>query len=175
MKLFFLVLTGIVLSQRFIELYMAKRNTEWMKARGGVEFAHEHYPLIVFVHVLFFVGMVVEVFAFDRSLPPWWGIPFLIFAGVQILRWWCIYSLGRFWNTRIIVLPHAPLVRRGPYRIMRHPNYVVVMLELFSFPLIFGATITALTVSLLNYAVLRFIRIPAEERALFAAAEKTAR
>mgnify|MGYP001436836674 CR=1 FL=1 len=168
MKWFFLIFIGIVLIQRFIELYIAKQNAQWMEERGGVEFSAGHYPFIVFVHVLFFVSMIVEVFAFDRSLPSWWGLPFFIFVGAQVLRWWCIRSLGRFWNTRIIVVPHAPVVRRGPYRYLRHPNYVVVMLELLSFPLIFGAIMTALIVSMLNFIVLRFIRIPAEERALSA-------
>lgn len=168
MDQFFLILTSIVCVQRITELLIAKRHTEWMKARGGKEFGAEHYPLIVLIHVLFFASMTVEVFVFKRTMPSWWGVPFTLFLAAQLLRYWCIRSLGRFWNTRIIVLPQAKVVHRGPYRFMRHPNYVVVILELFSLPLIFGAYITSITISLLNMAVLKFVRIPAEERALSA-------
>lgn len=168
MKLFFLSLTAFVLTQRIIELAIARRNAAWMKARGAVEFGAGHYPLIVLVHILFFSGTVTEVLVLDRPQPVWWPLPFAVFAAAQVLRVWCLFSLGRFWNTRIIVLPHASVVRRGPYRFMRHPNYIVVMLEFISFPLIFQAYITAVTVSLLNFAVLRLKRIPTEEQALSA-------
>lgn len=168
MERFFLILTSVVCVQRIVELLIAKRHTQWMKARGGKEFGAEHYPLIVFVHVLFFVSMAVEVFAFKRTMPSWWWGPFTLFLIAQLLRYWCIRSLGRFWNTRIVVLPQAKVVHRGPYRFMRHPNYAVVTLELLSLPLIFGAYVTCIAISLLNMAVLKFVRIPAEERALSA-------
>lgn len=171
MEWFFLILLGTVLVQRLFELRMARRNTLWMKERGGKEFGAGHYPLLVLIHALFFVSLSAEVFIFNRPLAWWWGIPFIVFIAAQGLRWWCIATLGRFWNTRIVVLPHSSIIRRGPYRWLRHPNYVVVMLELLVLPLIFRAYFTAITVSILNYFVLKTFRIPAEERALSAATD----
>lgn len=163
---FFLIVIGTVLMQRLFELRIARRNTLWMKERGGKEFGAGHYPLLVFIHAFFFVSLSTEVFVFNRPLMSWWGIPFAVFIAAQGLRWWCIVTLGRFWNTRIVVLPRSSIVRRGPYRWLRHPNYVVVMLELLALPLIFQAYLTAVMVSTLNYIVLKNVRIPREEQAL---------
>lgn len=166
MQSFFLVLISLVLVQRFIELGIARRNTAVMRARGAIEFGAAHYPLIVGVHVCFFVAVSIEVIIFKRSLPSYWLLPFFVFMLAQLLRWWSIFTLRSFWNTRILVLPQTSVVRHGPYRLLRHPNYVVVILELLSFPLIFGAYVTATIVSILNFLVLRYIRIPIEEQAL---------
>jgi methyltransferase len=99
------------------------------------------------------------------DFPAFWPVPLALFLLVQPLRYWAIFSLGETWNTRILVIPGAKLVRRGPYRFLRHPNYVVVVVEVLAFPLIFGAWITALVFSILN-AILLYVRIKEENRAL---------
>lgn len=155
-----------VIAQRVLELQLAQRNARWMKQQGGYEVGSSHYPLILLVHVLFFAGIFVEMIWLDATPPSWWIVPFVLFLLTQSMRLWCIRSLGRYWNTRIWVVPgHTPQVL-GPYKYLRHPNYVVVMLEMLLFPLIFGAYLTAGIVSLINALVLLLVRIPTEERAL---------
>ncbi|MFC4076136.1 isoprenylcysteine carboxyl methyltransferase family protein [Salinithrix halophila] len=162
---FGLVLIGL-LFQRGVELAIAKRNTRWAMARGGYEVGRRHYPLIVAVHALFFVGLIAEVSLGGIHPPLWWELPFLLFVTAQGLRFWCLCTLGPYWNTRILVIPGQKPVVQGPYRWVRHPNYVVVAMELCTLPLVFGSWVTAITVSLLNALVLLRVRIPAEERAL---------
>ncbi len=99
------------------------------------------------------------------SPPLWWPAPFLLFLLVQPLRYWAIASLGDRWSTRVLVVPGERLVRRGPYKYLAHPNYVVVVVEIFAFPMIFGAWATALVFSLANAALL-FVRVRGEERAI---------
>lgn len=161
-----LILWSLVVLQRICELGIAKQNAEWMKRQGGKEVGREHYPLLVGIHVLFFVGILVEMFLYQAQPPTWWWIPFVVFIGAQALRYWSIRSLGRFWNTRIWVLPDAPLERKGPYRFMRHPNYIAVIIELMVFPLLFGAYLTSIIVTFINTLVLVLLRIPMEEQAL---------
>jgi methyltransferase len=120
---------------------------------------------MVGLHVLWLLSTLVESLLRGPGLPAWWPIPLALFLLVQPLRYWAILSLGEHWNTRILVVPGVKLVRRGPYRYLRHPNYVVVAVEIATFPLIFGAWATSLIFSLLN-AVLLFVRIRDENRAL---------
>lgn len=127
---------------------------------GAREFAPEHYPLIVGVHAawlacLWWLGL-------QRSIHPLWLALFLV---VELGRVWVLATLAQRWTTRIIVLPDAPLVSRGPYRFLNHPNYVVVVAEIFALPMVFGLWRVALIFTLLNAAVL-FVRIRAENLAL---------
>jgi methyltransferase len=155
-----------VIVQRLLELQLAKRNADWARARGAKEYAPEHYPLIVALHVAWILCMTVESFARGPAL-GWLGLVWLgVFALAQLGRYWAISSLGPYWNTRILIVPGGSRVRRGPYRFLNHPNYVVVALELLSGPLIFGAWTTAIVFSVLNAALLLGVRIPAEARAL---------
>jgi methyltransferase len=164
--MFFLSLITVVIAQRLGELWIAKKNASFMLKQGAIEIGAKHYKWIVLVHVLFFFGLFIEVASGMASRPTVWWLPFSIFIVAQAFRVWCIASLGRFWNTRIFVLPGANIVNKGPYRWMKHPNYAVVMIEILVLPLIFGAYVTAITISLINLMVLMFIRIPAEEKAL---------
>jgi methyltransferase len=148
--------------QRLLELWLSRRNERILRARGAVERGQGHYPLIVAMHCLWLLSTLVEG---ALRGPTLWPIPLAIFLLVQPLRYWAIFSLGEHWNTRILVVPGAQLVRRGPYRYLRHPNYVVVVVEILTFPLIFGAWITALVFSVLNAALLS-TRIRVENRAL---------
>ncbi|HET7579406.1 MAG TPA: isoprenylcysteine carboxyl methyltransferase family protein [Bacillales bacterium] len=162
----FWILLAFLVVQRLTELVIARRNERWMKARGGFEAGAAHYKWIVMVHVLFFISLTIEVQGFGAHPAFWWPIPFAVFVAAQLLRFWALFSLGHYWNTRIIVLPGAKVVAKGPYRFMRHPNYVIVATEILTIPLIFQAYATAVVFSVLNAFVLLFVRIPEEERAL---------
>lgn len=163
--MFFALFVTFVIIQRFIELVVAKNNENWSKNHGAVEFGSEHYKYIIALHVLFFISLIVE-YCLDPELINGWQILFAIFLCAQILRYWSLFSLGKRWNTKILVIPNAPPVRKGPYRYMKHPNYIVVAIELLTIPFIFGAYITAFVFSILNFILLYFFRIPQEEQAL---------
>jgi methyltransferase len=155
----------LVALQRLLELWYSRRNERRLRARGAVERGAEHYPVMVATHTLWLVSTLVEGLLRGPEIPAWWTVPLAAFLLVQPLRYWAIVSLGTNWNTRVLVLPGAKLVRSGPYRYFPHPNYVVVAVEILTFPLIFGAWITAVVFSLLNAALL-FVRIRTENRAL---------
>jgi methyltransferase len=146
---------------RIIELKFARRNTHRLLAQGAVEAGRSHYPAIVALHIAWFLSLFFLVPA-DRT-PQW---PWLVFFFLlQPLRAWVMASLGRFWTTRVLSLPAAPLVRQGPYRFLRHPNYLIVELELVSLPLGFGAPLLAMVFGLAN-ALLIGWRIRVEDRLL---------
>jgi len=152
--------------ERLAELVVSARNISAAKARGAVERGFGHYPVMVTLHLGLLVGALVEVLVADRPFLPWLGWPMLaLVASAQALRWWCIATLGPQWNTRVVVLPGAGLVRTGPYRWLRHPNYLAVVVEGVALPLVHGAWVTALVFTVANAAVLR-TRIRCEEKAL---------
>lgn len=156
---------ALVIGQRLMELRLAKKNERWMKAQGGYEKGEKHYPYIVAIHTLFFLSLLLEVTFSWTEDSTWNIIPLLLFLIIQWGRMWVISSLGKFWNTKIIVLPGAKVVRKGPYRYFRHPNYVIVIMEMMTLPLIFHAYWTAIIFTL-SCAVVLFIRIREEEAAL---------
>ena len=154
------IILALVTLQRLAELAIARRNTKALLARGAVEAAPGHYPLIVAVHA----GWLLALWWLAPGKPIFW--PLLgLFLILQLGRLWVLATLGERWTTRIIVLPGAPLVTKGPFRLVRHPNYVIVALEIAALPLAFGLWQVALIFSGLNAAVLA-IRIRAEEKAL---------
>ena len=153
-------LLALVTLQRLAEFALARRNTRRLKARGAREVAAEHYPLIVGLHAVWLAGLWVV--GRRRRVRPRWLAAFLT---LQAARGWVLASLGERWTTRIIVLPDEPLVRRGPYRLIPHPNYAVVAGEMAALPLALGLTRFAAMASAANALVLT-IRIRAEERAL---------
>lgn len=154
------VVLGLVTAQRVGELVLATRNTRRLLARGGVETGRGHYPIIVALHALWLAGL--WILAWDEPVDLLW---LALFAILQLGRIWVISTLGDRWTTRIITLPGAPLVRKGPYRYLSHPNYVIVAAEVAVLPLAFGLVSFALVFSLLNAAVL-WIRIRSETKAL---------
>ena len=154
------LLLALVTAQRLGELVLASRNTRRLEARGAYEAASGHYPLIVALHGAWIAGL--WWLAWDRPANSWLAVLFLALQGARV---WVLLSLGERWTTRIIVLPGAPLVGRGPYRFFRHPNYAVVCAEIALLPLVFGLWWYALVFSLLNAAVL-WVRIRAENAAL---------
>ncbi|MBT2570626.1 isoprenylcysteine carboxylmethyltransferase family protein [Planococcus sp. ISL-110] len=163
---FFYLLIGFVILQRLLEVVYARFNEKAMRKQGAVEFGAGHYKWIVLLHVLFFLSLLLETWTFGTELGSGWQIFLVIFAIAQLLRFWALASLGRFWNTKILILPGAALVKKGPYRWLPHPNYLVVAMEIAALPLIFDAWRTALIFSVANALLLLMVRIPAEEKAL---------
>jgi methyltransferase len=152
--------------ERGAELLVSRRNARKALAAGGVETGRRAYAVMVVVHALFPIACAGEVLALRRPFPGAPGfVALTVTLGAQALRWWAISTLGWRWSTRIIVVPGATPVTGGPYRFLRHPNYLAVVLEMVSVPLTHGAWLTALVFSALNAALLA-VRIPAEERAL---------
>jgi methyltransferase len=152
--------------ERVVELVLSNRNAQWSFTQGGKEFGRPHYVVMVIIHSALLVGCVVEPWALHRPFLPWLGWPMLVVAALsQVLRWWCITTLGHRWNTRVIVLPQEPLVRAGPYRWLHHPNYVAVVAEGIALPLIHTAWLTAALFTLAN-AILLSVRIRVENSAL---------
>jgi methyltransferase len=167
-ELLFTVLVGLVGLERLAELVVSKRNAAWSLARGGVEYGRGHYSVMVVLHTALLVGAVAEVWIRRPDFVPalgWTMLALVVLA--QALRWWCIATLGRQWNTRVIVVPGLDLVRDGPYRLLRHPNYVAVVIEGFALPLVHSAWITALVFTALNAALLA-VRLSVENAALAA-------
>ena len=161
--------TGLVLLvgvERLVELVVSRRQAAWAFSRGGVERGQSHYPVMVVIHTGLLVGAVAEVWLADRPFVPALGWVMLgLVAASQALRWWCISTLGNQWNTRVIVVPGLSLVRRGPYGVIPHPNYVAVVVEGLALPLVHTAWVTALVFTVANAALLA-VRIRVENAAL---------
>ncbi|NDO88342.1 isoprenylcysteine carboxyl methyltransferase family protein [Cellulosimicrobium composti] len=163
----YVALVGATALERVAELVVSARNARWSFARGGVESGRGHFPAMVALHTGLLLACVAEAWLADRPFLPWLGWPMLVLVlASQGLRWWCIATLGPRWNTRVIVVPGLPLVARGPYRWLRHPNYVAVVVEGFALPLVHSCWVTAIAFTVLNAVLLARFRIPAEERAL---------
>ena len=161
---FYVVLIAAVAVERLAELVISKRNLGWAWARAGREHGFGHYPFMVVLHTGLLVACLIE--AAHRSFIPALGWPMIaVVVLAQALRWWCITVLGPRWNTRVIVVPGLPLVERGPYRWLRHPNYVAVVLEGIALPLVHSAWITAVVFTVVNAGLLR-VRISSENAAL---------
>jgi methyltransferase len=155
-----IVILALVTLQRLGELWLSNRNTRRLLASGAREYGSAHYPLIVAVHALWLISL--WLLALNRPIDGFWLGAFIL---IEIARIWVLATLGRRWTTRVIVLPNAPLVRRGLYRLVNHPNYVVVVAEIAVLPLVFGLWQIALVFTILNAAILS-IRIREENRAL---------
>ena len=158
-------LLAFVVLQRLFELAWSARNARRLRARGGIESGARHFPALVLVHTLFPLLLLGEVLWLGARPGPAWPVWLGLWMAAQGLRYWAMAALGESWNVRIWVVPGAALVRSGPYRHLRHPNYVAVAVELAAAPMLFGAWRTAVAISLLNLAALS-MRIRAEERAL---------
>jgi len=160
----YVVLVVLVGFERVAELVVSLRNAKWSFAQGGVESGRGHYPFMVVLHTGLLAGCLAE--AAHRPFVPWlgWTMVAVVLLS-QGLRWWCITVLGRQWNTRVIVVPGLRLVARGPYRWLRHPNYVAVVAEGIALPLVHTAWVTAVVFTVLNIPLLA-VRIRSEEAAL---------
>jgi methyltransferase len=162
----YVLLVLAVAAERVAELVVARRNAAHTLARAGVEYGRGHYPVMVALHTGLLACCLLEPLLADRPFLPALGWPMLALALLaQALRWWCVTTLGPYWNTRVIVVPGARLVAAGPYRYLRHPNYVAVVVEVAALPLVHCAWLTATAFTLAN-AVLLTVRVRCENAAL---------
>jgi methyltransferase len=162
----YLAFLGLFGVERVAELLLSRRNARIALSRAGVESGARHFPWMAAVHALFLPACAAEVLLLHRPFPGALGWACGAAAlGAQVLRWWAIAALGWRWNVRVIVVPSEPPVRRGPYRFLRHPNYVAVAVEMLCVPLAHGAFLCALIFSVLDALLLR-VRIRVEEEAL---------
>jgi methyltransferase len=162
----YFIFLGLTFLERMWELQLSRRNARKAFENGGKEVGQGHFPFMVFFHISFLIACAVEPLALNRSFPGLLG--WISLAGAiaaQGLRYWAISTLGERWNTRVIFVPGSKPVTTGPYRFVRHPNYVAVIMEFLFLPLIHGGYLTAIIYSLGNAALL-YVRIRAEEQAL---------
>lgn len=163
---FFTVLVALVGVERLAELVVSTRNAAWSLRQGGFETGRGHYPVMVLLHTGLLAGMLVEAWVRRPEVPPLLaGTMLVLVLASQGLRWWCIATLGRRWNTRVIVVPGLPLVTSGPYRYLSHPNYVAVVVEGVALPLVHAAWLTAVVFTVANAALLA-VRLRVENAAL---------
>ncbi|MEE2750726.1 MAG: isoprenylcysteine carboxyl methyltransferase family protein [Myxococcota bacterium] len=159
-------LLGLVVVERFVELLISKRNARLALEQGGIEVGQRHYKVMVLLHSVFLPACLIEVLALGRPFHLVIGLSmFLLVLCSMGLRYWAVTSLGTRWNTRVLVVPGLQAVTRGPYRWIRHPNYVAVVIEIFALPLVHGAWWTAASFTVLNFFLLK-TRIRVEEEAL---------
>lgn len=162
----FTILLVIVAIERIVELVISKRNLRWSFAQGGIEFGRSHYKYMVAIHVFLLGGSLVEVWlARPILIPTLSWIMFTLAVASQALRWWCISTLGKRWNTLVVIIPGKPVCKTGPYRWFKHPNYVAVVIEGFALPMVGLAWRTAVIFTVLNAVVLT-ARLRSENAAL---------
>lgn len=165
-RLAFTVLIALIAIERLVELEVSKRHLRALKARGGIEVGTGHYPWMVAFHTVFLVSCVAEVWLLDRPwLPVVAGIALFILGAALALRGWTLATLGERWTTRVLVVPGEELVSSGPYRWLRHPNYLVVVMEIAAVPMVHCAWLTVIIFTIANLVLLRE-RIRVEEEAL---------
>jgi methyltransferase len=144
-------------------LLLSKRNEKWLVQNHAIEFGKAHYPFIITLHVLFFVSIIIEYIA--RSAPHY-SLFFIVLSFLLLLlKVWIVVSLGKFWTTKIYRIPGVPLVKKGPYKYLKHPNYLVVIAEIVIIPLAFHLYYTAFVFTLLNILLL-YVRVKEENKAL---------
>ena len=159
----FIIFIFFVVTQRLLELAVARKNEQWLLKNGAVEYGKRHYPLIVTLHTLFIISMIMDYNASYSA--PFDPLFFGIFIVLILLKIWVIASLGRYWNTKIYRISNADLVCKGPYKFVQHPNYMIVVAEIAVIPLVFHLYYTAIMFTLLNAAML-YVRISVENRIL---------
>lgn len=162
----FTLIILLVACERIVELVVSKRNLDWSFSRGGVEYGRSHYKYMVVIHALLLGGALAEVWTSRPILNPvlFYGF-FALAMGSQALRWWCIGTLGKRWNTLVVIIPGLAVVTGGPYRWLKHPNYVAVVIEGIALPMVGFAWRTAIIFTILNIFVLS-ARLKSENAAL---------
>ena len=164
MNLFWIIL-AILAIQRVMELLLARRNEKIVRAKGAREYDPRGYKVIVLMHLAFFISIISEYIFFNKPLNQYWVLLLILFLLAQFVRYWAISTLGYFWNTKILVIPGTNPISQGPYKFIRHPNYLAVIVEIAVIPLLFSCYLTSIIFTVLNLLVLSR-RIKIEERAL---------
>jgi len=162
---FFIIFITVVIVQRISELILAKNNEKYLKSNGAIEYDNRGYKYIVLMHNLFFISVIAEFVFLERQLNEYWKVLLIIFICTQLIRYCAIFTLGKRWNTKILVLPNTEPIRSGVYKYLKHPNYIAVIIEIAVIPLLFSCYYTAVVFSILNLIVLQR-RIRIEEEAL---------
>jgi len=159
----FFVFISYVILLRIGELLLSKRNEKWLLQNGAIEYGKKHYPLIVTLHLLFFISLIIEYLT--RQTSSYSLLFIILYFLIIVFKAWVILSLGKFWNTKIYHISNLPLVKKGPYKYLKHPNYMIVIAEIAVIPLAFHLYFTAITFSILN-AMMLFVRIKEEDKIL---------
>ena len=159
--MYFIIFILFLITQRLTELYISKRNEKWLLAQGAVEYGREHYPFIVALHTLFIISLIAEYELTGGQLISY--IFLVLFILLLIFKYWVLSSLGTYWNTRVYRVPGAIAVRKGPYKLFKHPNYVDVVCEIAIIPLVFHLYYTAIIFTVLN-ALMLSVRIKVENK-----------
>lgn len=159
--MYFTVFILLFILQRLSELYIAKRNEKWLLQQGAIEYGQRHYPFIVALHTLFIISLIVEYILRDGPSISWLFL--FIFIVILSFKFWALSSLGKYWNTKIYRIPGVYPVKKGPYKFLRHPNYVEVICEIAVIPLVFHLYYTAIAFTILNAIILN-IRIGVENK-----------
>ena len=159
----FILFISFIILLRMLELFYSRRNEKWLVQNGALEYGQKHYPFIVTLHVLFFISMIVEYLIFQ---PVSYNLFLLITYLILLIgKTWVILSLGKFWNVKIYHIPNVPPVKEGIYAYFKHPNYMIVVIEIAVIPLIFQLYYTAIVFSILN-SIMLFVRIREENKVI---------
>jgi methyltransferase len=159
----FILFISLIILLRIGELILSRRNEKWLLQNGAIEYGQNHYPLIVALHVLFIISLIIE-YSMKRTV-YYSSFLLVLFFLLLIFKSWIILSLGKFWNTKIYRIPNYPLIKKGLYRYFKHPNYMIVIIEIAVIPLIFHLYFTAAIFTLFN-AIMLSVRIKEENKAL---------
>ena len=159
--MYFIIFILFVITQRLSELYIARGNEKWLRSQGAVEYGKEHYPFIVALHTLFIISIIVEYILRDNTQTDF--VFLVLFALLLLFKFWALSSLGKYWNTKIFRVPGAGPVKKGPYKLFKHPNYFIVICEIAIIPMVFHLYYTAIIFTVLN-AVMLTVRIRVENK-----------
>jgi len=159
--MYFIIFISSFILQRLSELFIAKRNEKWLLGQGAIEYGQSHYPFIVAMHTAFIFSLAAEFILSGQPFISW--IFLIMYLVVLSFKFWALSSLGKYWNTKIYRVPGTSPVKKGPYRFLKHPNYIEVICEIAIIPLVFHLYYTAVIFSMLNAAVL-FVRVKEENK-----------
>ena len=159
--MYFILFISFLILQRLSELYISSRNEKWLLSQGAVQYGQSHYPYMVAMHTLFIVSNIAEYIWSDHS--EFSSIFLILFILVLSFKFWALSSLGKYWNTKIYRIPGVYPVKKGPYKLFKHPNYMEVVLEIAIIPLVFNLYYTAIVFTVLN-AIMLYVRISEENR-----------
>ena len=159
--MYFLIFIIFFILQRLSELFIARRNEKWLLSQGAVQYGQEHYPFMIALHTLFIISIIIEYLLSGQPAISWLFL--VLFIIVLSFKFWALSSLGKYWNTKIYRVPGVYPVKRGPYKFLRHPNYMEVVCEIAIIPLVFHLYYTAVIFTLLNAAML-YVRIGVENK-----------
>jgi methyltransferase len=157
----FILFISFLILQRLSELYISSRNEKWLLQNGAIQYGQSHYPYMVAMHTLFIISIITEYNLRGGMTMSW--ILLVAFLVVLAFKFWALSSLGKYWNTKIYRIPGVYPVKKGPYKIFKHPNYMEVVCEIAIIPLVFHLYYTAIIFSLLNIAMLT-VRIRVENK-----------